>query len=853
MKRGLAVLLTVLVVAGALAPAVGAEITTDQPAAIPTSDRLETHDGGGSGHSIIYTNSSGGLQAVSPSGQTISLGDTVTGEVGGSADISGDGKLQTVFSDGYTYGNTYYAIDNGGEITTYHSAIHSNPDLGGVADIDDDGLVEAVVWDGVDVGLLDENGGFEPIVGQDPADLGGIGQADGDGANEFAYIRYDNALFVYDRQGNSQFLGNDKTAAAEVGPIADITGDGNGDVVYIDVNNNVKIWSVTPDTVTDTGIDATNISVEAADLDGDGSLEVPIVDSSGNLKYTGANGQATDVGVQASTLGGISDLTGFAQIPPTIDNASASPDTTTVSADPVTLSVPVTDSEFPDGDEVTVEFHANGQQVGTDSLTSNGTASATITAQDGTNDWWVKATDSAGNVAYSANFSFTGDYAAPTVSNPDPADGAKITTRDPTLSAEITDSDFAAGDSLTVNISLDGSQVHSETISANGTVSTSISPAAGGHQWTVTATDQYGLSTSETYTFSTPSTLSIKNESAPETLVAGTNATVTVQFFGERGSVTTQTTTDGTVNLTGLPTDERFVVQADADGYRTRKTVIRSLYNQQTVYLLPNNATASQIIFEISDPTGEFPPGETYLYIERPLTVNNSTTYQTIAGDTFGATARYPVTLAEDTRYRLRVRHDGQERMLGSYTVTTTAVEELRVQRIEPSADDVEQGAVYGGVEDGQLAVRFRDGTPNTTVTYSVTAANGSTVVPETTVTGESFAHLFPVNGSATQSYNVSYEIQRPDGSVTTGSFRAGSVAGVATGFAMDPQLLSLLSWGAILASMGLIVIIDTRLAPAVGTGTASALTIIGTVAIPAPLLGISGAVAVLALFGGSR
>jgi hypothetical protein len=50
---------------------------------------------------------------------------------------------------------------------------------------------------------------------------------------------------------------------------------------------------------------------------------------------------------------------------------------------------------------------------------------------------------------------------------------------------------------------------------------------------------------------------------------------------------------------------------------------------------------------------------------------------------------------------------------------------------------------------------------------------------------------------------------------------------------------------------MGLTAIVNKSLAPAAGASMASVLTILGTVAIPAPMLGISGAIGVLAIIGG--
>lgn len=439
----------------------------------------------------------------------------------------------------------------------------------------------------------------------------------------------------------------------------------------------------------------------------------------------------------------------------------------------------------------------------------------------------------------------------PSLSDPEPPDGMQIANATGDVSINVSDADFplAQGDSVTVSATDgNGNSLGSATLTSNETASFSYSSMAGENTIQWTATDAYGNSDTFTQTYSTPATLTLYNESSPEQKIQ-TNANITATFFGSNGETVVQrTSSDATFNFSGLPADTEYIVTVDAEGYRERTLVIRSLYEQQSFYLLSNNVSASQIVFELSDPTGEFPPGETRLFIEKPLKINNTTSYRTIAADTFGATSAYSVVLAENARYRLRIRHDGQERILGSYTPTVPTTETLRVQRIEPSAEDVPQGAVYGSVEDGQLAVRFRGSANDTTVSYTVRDENGTVVVPETQTTGTSFAHVYPANNSTT--YNVSYQISYADGGSASGSFTAGGVAGITGRFNMDGQLLSLLSWGAILATLGLVVIVDTRLAPAAGTGVASALTIIGTIAIPAPLLGVSGVVAVLALFG---
>lgn len=453
---------------------------------------------------------------------------------------------------------------------------------------------------------------------------------------------------------------------------------------------------------------------------------------------------------------------------------------------------------------------------------------------------------------------------APVIEDASPKEGAETNQSSVTLSATISDQDFAdpTGDDVTAEFYLDDERVDTQTVSSNGTISTEVQPALGEqHTWRVELVDKYGNTASiDNRQFRVPAKLRVYYETDPETLVSGENLTLRIRFFPQDGGeIETREVNDGVANLTGLPVEQSFVVTVRAnetENFVYRRIVVDNLYETQRVFMLRENVSHSRVVFELSDPTGQFPPEETTFYVEKPITINNSTQYYVIAGDTFGATGRFPAVLRDDERYRLRAVSEGSERILGAYNVYGSTVETIQIQRIEPVADDEDQGSVYGSLtQEGNtstLAVRYRGGEPGTSVEYYVTDGNGTVVVPNTTVNGSDFAHLYQFNETGKQEYNVTYEIIGPEGQTTTGYFLAGQIGGVAERFDIDPQVLSLMSWAMILASMGLVVIIDPKLAPASGTGVATALTILGTVAIPLPLLGVAGAIAVLTLFGGS-
>ena len=435
---------------------------------------------------------------------------------------------------------------------------------------------------------------------------------------------------------------------------------------------------------------------------------------------------------------------------------------------------------------------------------------------------------------------------------------------DAEFAVNVTDADFVLGsESVTATLVINGNDVYSEVLTANGTASTdnvANDLLAGENNYHWRLTDSFGLTTTtDKVTVSTPALLSVFNATKTNLLVH--DVTLTIQFFDE-DRVYEQTTTDGRVSLAGLPAGSGFIVSVQPDqGYIPRRAIIDSIYEQQSVYILPQTADAAEVRFALEDPTGQFPPEETTLLIERPITKNGETTYQAVAGDNFGATGSYSSVLQTGTRYRLRVRTDSGEasRTLGSYTVYGPSSETLQIQQIEPASDVDTTGAIYGGVEQrdsGRVAaVRFVAG-PNSTVdsvTYRVVREDGSVLVPNTTNTAGEFADIYPlVNATGDASYTIHYWIDTGD-TQTSGEVRIGAVGGIAHRFNVDPQVLSIISWIAILATMGLLATANTTLAPAGGVGMATALSIMGFVAIPMPLLGVSGAISVLVLVGDSQ
>lgn len=333
------------------------------------------------------------------------------------------------------------------------------------------------------------------------------------------------------------------------------------------------------------------------------------------------------------------------------------------------------------------------------------------------------------------------EASTPTLSDPDPT--GQTGSYDGDVSIDVSDPDLglAQGDSVVVEAVNDsGATIGSETVSTNGTVTFDYSAPPGQNDITWTLSDDYNNEITESQSFTTPATLRIYNESAPSQLVDDAGE-LRIRFFGDGGDVVTRSTTDGTVSLSGLPANDRFVVTVSDDNekYYYRRIIISSLYEQSEIYLLPRNATANNVEFRLNDFTGgQFPPSETRLFVEAPIEKDfdedgaNETRYQTIFGDTFGSSGGFPAVLKTNERYRLRLTNEaGDTRVLGSYTATADVVEPLSVRGLSFDPPEGQGWATILTTSDEPRAAtwKFMDPSGQTeNLSVQITDDNGSVV-----------------------------------------------------------------------------------------------------------------------------
>lgn len=374
-----------------------------------------------------------------------------------------------------------------------------------------------------------------------------------------------------------------------------------------------------------------------------------------------------------------------------------------------------------DGNVTAVAFRDVGLESDGAEIVYSASGSGTITATGlAANQVWA-AVSLSGTVVDSGSSSGSGEasisvssatdehlilfaYHAPEVNLVSPPDGEQLTSSSLTLEAQVNDSDLptAQGDEVTADIQVKSpssssfSTVGTDTLTSNGTVSTTYDASTGGtYTWRVQVTDSYGgSSTSATRNFTTPSQIPIRNVTSPYNLI-NDSATAEIIIAGSNQTVAKRTVTDGTISLDGLDLTESYVVSVSTENYYSRAIYLDDIYDQATVFMLNKSAQSTVNDFVLTDNTGQY-NDRPKLIIQKIINhteLPDSETgweWKAVAGDRLGADARLQATLEQGDRYRLLVKNvDGDVRALGEYVAKTDEAVPLTIGTITwPTSDD---------------------------------------------------------------------------------------------------------------------------------------------------------------------
>lgn len=222
-------------------------------------------------------------------------------------------------------------------------------------------------------------------------------------------------------------------------------------------------------------------------------------------------------------------------------------------------------------------------------------------------------------------------------------------------------------------------------------------------------------------------TLTIREESEPHNKI--TSATAEIKFYEDEEddpTIVEREASNGEIDLTGLPVTEQFVVTVQAPGYHNRTVLLEDLSQQETVFMPARTVSTVENRFVVSDRTGDFPPEDTELVVQRAI---NRTLYggspsgfswTNIAGDDLGADEAFVVDLEEEERYRILVRNEqGDTRVLGAYTAETTGTINLNIGSVvvDPEAPDTVGWAANRTNSTGdpvKVNFQYNDSTRNT-------------------------------------------------------------------------------------------------------------------------------------------
>ncbi len=283
---------------------------------------------------------------------------------------------------------------------------------------------------------------------------------------------------------------------------------------------------------------------------------------------------------------------------------------------------------------------------------------------------------------------------------------------------------------------VDGEQV------ATGATPTWTPSNNGVHEVTLEVEDDQGQTDSESKSVFVGAndmfTLYIRDQANPEELINGTNVTVSVTFYAGNETIT-RTTSDGSIDLTGLPADETLVATARADGWQNRRILIRDITRQQSIYLFRDNTSAAEVTFLLEDKTGNFPSTSSQLIIQRSMNYSGTSgsEWQTVLGDYFAADQSFTATLETGQRYRLIIRNDeGDQRVLGSYIAEESETTTLTIGTIvwDPGDDENVQFDARLRQDEDQLRLEYNDSAQTDRLEITVyERGNESNVIYETT------------------------------------------------------------------------------------------------------------------------
>jgi hypothetical protein len=311
-----------------------------------------------------------------------------------------------------------------------------------------------------------------------------------------------------------------------------------------------------------------------------------------------------------------------------------------------------------------------------------------------------------------------------------------------------------------------------------------------------------------------------------------------------------KSTDNGEVSMAGLPADEEIIIVARADGYYSRRVVLGSLYEQQSIYLLNENETAVFNEFQVTDRTGRFSDNQTVFSIQKGIAQNNSTQWRTLAGDYLGGGGSFALYLEADARYRVFIRNgEGEKRNLGPHVAAADGLIPVTVGEIEWIAPTGETYQYEARIDDSDvLTIAYEDGqeeTDSLSIQVYERGNQSNILLTDTASDPNSYQIQHQLVGNETETvYQVEVSAAR-NGENLEFTDTVGGVGSI--GVPIDSRWLAVGSLWLVVAIAALMPSTLSRVGAVGVVGVATGLSWFGWAPIPIEAIGIAGA---LALFG---
>lgn len=271
-------------------------------------------------------------------------------------------------------------------------------------------------------------------------------------------------------------------------------------------------------------------------------------------------------------------------------------------------------------------------------------------------------------------------------------------------------------------------------------INASVTAHPGQNKWRVIMNATGNRNTvSQNFTYRTAGVITIYNgttETIAQSTISAELASISSNY---QGSLSTSTGSADLVNAN--PPDEILATEWSGAGYENQSLMVRDVSENGTVVLYESAASGTYTqCFSVSDPTGTFTPGNSWVVVQQYIDGE----WRTVGSEQFGVENEADIVLEDGEDYRVRLRNeDGDLRVLGSFKGDSAkGCVPLSVTTALGDIDDpntVQHNATCTATDPKRVKFEYNDTSTKTrTIHFTVYEYQNQSniLVPNTTFTG---------------------------------------------------------------------------------------------------------------------